>query len=65
MNIQTGELVEQEIIDTMTEIEKKNYIPVMRDLSKVEKYKRQIALYAPCACGSGNKFKFCCHSKKQ
>ena len=40
--------------------QKKHFIPVRRDLSIKEKAEAQIALYAPCACGSGRKFKFCC-----
>jgi uncharacterized protein YchJ len=26
---------------------------------------RPVDVYAPCPCGSGNKFKFCCRSKVQ
>jgi len=25
----------------------------------------QVLAYDPCPCGSGNKFKFCCHAKDQ
>ena len=41
----------------------KYFVPVTRDLSAREKSDAQIRLYAPCGCGSGKKFKFCCHGK--
>jgi hypothetical protein len=41
----------------------KYFVPVKRDLSTREKCDAQIRLYAPCGCGSGKKFKFCCHGK--
>jgi hypothetical protein len=37
------------------------FIPIRRDLTAKEKADRQIRMYAPCGCGSGKKFKFCCH----
>jgi hypothetical protein len=37
-------------------------VPVRRKLTPIERSKMQIALYAPCACGSGRKFKFCCYT---
>lgn len=37
---------------------------IKRDLTVAEKSKMQIGLYSPCGCGSGKKFKFCCHTKK-
>lgn len=36
-------------------------VPVKRDLTVKEKADMQIRLYAPCGCGSGKKFKFCCY----
>ena len=41
----------------------KKYIPVKRDLTAKEISDKQINLYAPCGCGSGQKFKFCCRRK--
>ena len=38
-------------------------IPVRRSLTLKEATEMQIRLYAPCACGSGKKFKFCCKVK--
>ena len=32
-------------------------------LTKLEEANAQIRLYSPCVCGSGKKFKFCCHKK--
>lgn len=63
MNTGNGNLVNQEILNTFTEDEKKNYVEVKRDLSESEKFHMQIKMYSPCACGSGKKFKFCCYKK--
>jgi hypothetical protein len=38
-------------------------VPVSRKLTPIEKGRMQIALYSPCACGSGKKLKFCCYKK--
>jgi uncharacterized protein YchJ len=43
--------------------ERAQFVEVKRDLRKMEISNRQILLYAPCGCGSGKKFKFCCHRK--
>src|SRR5437899_3342504 len=61
MNIETGELGRAETVAKMTETERGKFVPVKRDLSKVELLNAQIMLYSPCGCGSGRKFKFCCH----
>ncbi len=37
-------------------------VPVCRSLTAKEKTERQIRMYSPCGCGSGKKFKFCCHT---
>lgn len=63
MNTDTGEIKDYSEVERMTEEEQKKFIPVMRDLTLKEKYDKQIRLYAPCACGSGKKFKFCCKTK--
>jgi hypothetical protein len=34
-----------------------------RDTRAKEHCDRQLKLYAPCSCGSGKKFKFCCVNK--
>lgn len=39
-------------------------VPVKRALTEKERAEMQIALYSPCACGSREKFKFCCFRKK-
>ena len=41
----------------------KKYIPVKRDLTAKEIADKQVSLYSPCGCGSGEKFKFCCRRK--
>lgn len=46
-----------------TEVEKLGLIPVRRDLTVKERAEMQIQLYAPCGCGSGEKFKFCCFKR--
>ena len=35
--------------------------PIARSLTVKEEFERQIRKYAPCGCGSGKKFKFCCY----
>lgn len=57
MDTRTGMIMPEEHIP---EAQKKHFVRVTRDLSVKEKAESQIALYAPCACGSGKKFKFCC-----
>jgi hypothetical protein len=34
-----------------------------RKLTPKERFDYQVKLYAPCECGSGKKFKFCCRDK--
>lgn len=60
MNTSNGMLVSPSAFDAMPPEEKKNYVEVKRDLTKREEANMQIKLYAPCGCGSGKKFKFCC-----
>lgn len=55
-NVTTPEEEKQAIADGFT-------VGVKRDLSLVERSNRQIMLYQPCGCGSGEKFKFCCHKE--
>lgn len=43
--------------------ERAKYVPVLRDLTKVEEARRRILKYSPCGCGSGKKYKFCCYRK--
>ena len=40
-----------------------NIIVGKRKLTPTEKHEYQVKLYAPCTCGSGKKFKFCCKNK--
>jgi hypothetical protein len=63
MNPYTGELHE---LHELTDEHKKMInecllVPVVRDLTALERLNKQINLYSPCGCGSGKKFKFCCH----
>lgn len=60
MNISNGMLVSPSVFGAMPTEEKKNYIQVKRDLTKLESANMQIKIYSPCGCGSGKKFKFCC-----
>lgn len=41
--------------------ERHHFVPVKRNMTRQERLAKQIGLYSPCACGSGKKFKFCCH----
>lgn len=63
MDTRTGRLIELEQLRKLAEPELQHYIEVKRDLSKKELCEMQIRLYAPCGCGSGKKFKFCCYQK--
>lgn len=58
MDTRTGMIMPEEHIPSG---QKQHFVEVKRDLSALEKANAQIKLYAPCACGSGKKFKFCCH----
>lgn len=60
MHVETGKVVP---FETIPHGEEKNYVEVKRDLTVHEKNDMQIKLYSPCGCGSGKKFKFCCHRK--
>ncbi len=57
MNTDTGAIA---MMDEILEQDRDKYVPVKRDLTFSEMLKKQIDLYAPCGCGSGKKFKFCC-----
>lgn len=61
MNPYTGEIKLMSELEKLPAYERAKFIEVKRDLTKLEELKGKIALYAPCACGSGKKFKFCCH----
>lgn len=52
-----------EEIEALSESERRFWTPITRDLTAKEKFDAQIRLYAPCGCGSGKKFKFCCRQK--
>lgn len=60
MNTSTGAIMPWEEVEKLPAAEQSGFIPINRDLSKLEEANRQIALYSPCGCGSGKKFKFCC-----
>jgi uncharacterized protein YchJ len=63
MNISTGHILPLAEVQKLPIQEQRFFIPVTRDLSKAEKANHQIKLYSLCGCGSGKKFKFCCHKK--
>lgn len=60
MNAYTGEIMPLNDIPAGI---KSHFVPVERDLSLLERYNKQVNLYSECVCGSGKKFKFCCHRK--
>lgn len=60
MNTDTGELRPYDEIPAKDRLK---WVELKRDLTLKEKNERQIRLYAPCGCGSGKKFKFCCKGK--
>lgn len=59
MDRETGRVV---LVRDDSEALARGLVPVRRDLTAKEKAERQIRMYAPCGCGSGKKFKFCCHT---
>ena len=61
MDTRTGMILDESLIPPQ---QRKHFIPVERDLTVKERFDAQIRLYAPCGCGSGKKFKFCCHKRK-
>jgi uncharacterized protein YchJ len=60
MNPYTGEI--HEVPEHLAQFIK-TLVPVERDLTALEKFNKQINLYSLCGCGSGKKFKFCCHKE--
>lgn len=68
MDTRTGEIHDAEVMQRflaglIAQPERKCFVPVVRDVTAREKADKQILLYQPCGCGSGQKFKFCCHAK--
>lgn len=57
MDTRTGMILPEEHIP---KAQLKHFVPIERVLTYKEHMEAQIKLYAPCACGSGKKFKFCC-----
>lgn len=52
--------MEMQRVMAMEEAERKHFIPVERPITRREEHRMKINKYAPCGCGSGKKFKFCC-----
>jgi uncharacterized protein YchJ len=63
MNVTNGAVLPFTEVENLPESEKAKYVPVVRDLTEIEKLNQQIKLYSLCGCGSGKKFKFCCFQK--
>ena len=61
MDTRTGMILPEDLIPKGQE---KYFVPVARDLTRLEELQHQIKLYSPCACGSGKKLKFCCYRKQ-
>jgi len=57
MNTSTGHLV---MIEDNQPVPT-GLVEVKRPLTVREKTKMMVNKYAPCGCGSGKKFKFCCY----
>ena len=60
MDTRTGMILDEGQIPKR---QKKFFVEITRDLTAKETYEAQIRLYSPCGCGSGKKFKFCCHKQ--
>lgn len=65
MHTETGQIRDYSEIYDLPESERQKFVPINRDLTHREKLNQRIALYSQCGCGSGKKFKFCCHRKPQ
>ena len=61
MHKQTGEIKQ---FSSDAEAIRYGFVPIKRDLTLKEIADKKIRLYALCGCGSGKKFKFCCHTKE-
>ena len=57
--------IPKEALDEAWQDATRERILVLRSLSKMNKDAKQGRMYAPCACGSGKKFKFCCNGKEK
>ena len=60
MNIETGEIRKESALAMLSPEERAKFIPIGRPLTERERITAQLDKYAPCGCGSGKKFKFCC-----
>ncbi len=63
MNVHTGQIMSEEAVKRLSQEEQKAWVPVVRDLTSKEASDAQIRMYSLCGCGSGKKFKFCCHKR--
>jgi hypothetical protein len=64
MNPYTGEIIYTDGTPN-PQVAEQELVPIRRELTVKERSEMQIRLYSPCGCGSGKKFKFCCHKTKQ
>lgn len=58
MDVQTGEI---RLFKDAAAAREAGFVPITRKITAKEQAERQVLLYGPCGCGSGKKFKFCCH----
>lgn len=67
MDTRTGQLKDEANAEDIIEMLRQgseNYVPVNRALRTKELADGNISMYAPCGCGSGKKFRFCCYRTK-
>ena len=64
MNPDNGRLIEVNAVGWEPAHNLGYTVQVRRELTQREKDKKQIKMYSPCGCGSGEKFKFCCWTGK-
>lgn len=62
MNTNTGEISTLESCRKNADYNPVEWIPV-KSLTERQTVTNQVLAYEPCPCGSGKKFKFCCHQK--
>lgn len=61
----TGTLGTMEELQELFPHREKDYFVPVRTMTKRQDLTGKVEMYEPCPCGSGNKFKFCCHAKVQ
>ena len=67
MDIRTGEILDQNLFNMLSEKEKRNFIPmkIAPTPIQIRRVPPKVGRNEPCPCGSGKKFKNCCWTGKE